>query len=166
LQFANNVDQEHKKRSLYRKRGEKNFRKYEHYTCSTTILSPVDTTARDVFLIKTKLRSFQERNYYDSKDGGRQIDKKKQKDINQTKYCDKAVEDEKIKKKIKVTAAATAGQRCLCFDRFRCAQSDRPPCSGLQRQQLGMEETGRTGIQPAPLMLVLCPDPCDTVLLL
>ncbi len=75
LQFANNVDQEHKKRSLYRKRGEKNFRKRGQYTCSTTILSPVNTTARDVFLIKTSLRSFQERNYYDSKDGGRQIDK-------------------------------------------------------------------------------------------
>jgi hypothetical protein len=52
---------------------------------------------------------------------------KKAKDINQTKYCDKAVEDETIKKKRKVTAAATAGQRCLCFDKFRCAQSDRPP---------------------------------------
>jgi hypothetical protein len=91
---------------------------------------------------------------------------KKSKDINQTKYCDKAMEDETIKKKRKVTAAATAGQRCLCFDRFRCAQSDRPPCSGLQRQQLGMEETGRTGIQPAPLLPVLCPEPCDTVLLL
>ncbi len=78
LQFANNVDQEHKKRSLYRKRGEKNFRKHGQYTCSTTILSPVNTTARDVFLIETSLRSFQERNYYDSKDGGRQIDKKKQ----------------------------------------------------------------------------------------
>jgi hypothetical protein len=91
---------------------------------------------------------------------------KKATDINQTKYCDKAVEDETIKKKRKVTGAATAGQRCLCFDRFQCAQSDRPPCSGLQRQQLGMEETGRTGIQPAPLLLVLCPEPCDTVLLL